>query len=773
MTRAPQDGTRAPRMPQAARASGTPSDAHASGSDLRGHAGSGSDHANHAAQLATDRPPLSNGAGFTPTATAVRGVAAANWRRAKRWLRRTFCIASLTAVVTTLGLAAYLLCFPIPPSELSAGGTPLIFRDRHGEVFATLPPAGAQRPTSGQPTTLSEVPAIALAAVITSEDATFWDHYGVSPTGIARALWLNARARRAAYGGSTLTQQVARLMLSPGRARGWRTKAREAIYALRLERSFDKRTILAQWFARAYFGNGAWGYHAAAHTYFGKPPHALTTGEATLLAILPRAPSHYDLRRNLAGAIARRNHVLMLMVKRGQLTASAAADAQAEIIELAAPPPQTPVSQLTEWLRNDLPLTVQQRGGIVETTLDMGLQRQLAAAAATHVAQFAAHGMQQAALVVLDTATGEVRAMIGAAAANGPGHALNLALRRRHPGSAVKPFIYALSIAAGAGPASIAWDVRDAQQEYINLHGSVEHGPTRYRNALASSYNFAAVDVLATVGMGPTMSLLRRAGVADLDGSASDYGLRLALGAGKTRLLDLAAGYGFLVNAGFVVRPHGIVRVRDVSPTTGATSDATRQASLASARVSWQPTTPPATQVLDEQSAWLTMDILADPEARRPGFGYETPFDLPFRVAAKTGTARGFADTWAVAVTREYTVAVWAGTIDGTPMQHTAGMSGAGPLARTALLHLAARGPLTLPPPPPGLVEVEVCAISGGAPGPHCPRVHDHARASTAAAHPEPCTWHVVGANGAPMLRYPTRAAAWLKRRSNSTPGTR
>jgi penicillin-binding protein 1C len=138
---------------------------------------------------------------------------------------------------------------------------------------------------------------------------------------------------------------------------------------------------------------------------------------------------------------------------------------------------------------------------------------------------------------------------------------LNLTTRRRHPGSALKPFIYATAIEHGASPSTIAWDTRDTSDDYFAPAGGVEHGPVRYREALASSYNFAAVSVLDEVGIARVMTALRTAGVAALTGTPRDYGLRLALGAAKVRLIDLAAGYGFTVKDGRVGAPRGVAWV--------------------------------------------------------------------------------------------------------------------------------------------------------------------------------------------------------------------
>jgi penicillin-binding protein 1C len=255
--------------------------------------------------------------------------------------------------------------------------------------------------------------------------------------------------------------------------------------------------------------------------------------------------------------------------------------------------------------------------------------------------------------------------------------------------------------------------------------------------------------VLEQVGVPRVMSVLRTAGVAELSGTPRDYGLRLALGSAKVRLLDLAAGYGFTVKAGTVGTPTGVIAVER------------------SRGERWLPPRTLDRRVFSPQTAWLVMDMLSDPEARRPGFGMELAFDLPFRIAAKTGTARGFADTWAVGATREVIAGAWAGSLDGKPTQGIVGMDAAAPLVRDTLLAYAAEhggGALTLPPRPTGadgVDDVEICAISGMAPGPHCPHAHDYVAHGRAPQ--QPCTWH----DDQGHLTYPDRAQRWLARRAH------
>jgi penicillin-binding protein 1C len=418
--------------------------------------------------------------------------------------------------------------------------------------------------------------------------------------------------------------------------------------------------------------------------------------------------------------------------------------ARATQLAIARHPARNEAPHFARWIADQLPADVRAAGGTVQTSLDLRLQRVLQTRVAEQVETLKRQNLDQAGLVVLDAQTTEVRAMVGSTGWDRPGGQINITTRRRHPGSALKPFVYATSIERGANPATVAWDVRDARASYFAPSGA-EHGPVRYREALASSYNFAAIDVIEEVGVPRVMSVLRRAGVAPLEGAPDDYGPRLALGAAKVRLLDLTAGYGFLVRHGLVGSPRGIVLV--------TAPDGAR----------WSPPHTPDRQVFTPQTSWLVMDMLSDPEARRPAFGMENPLDLPFRIAAKTGTARGFSDTWAVGATQEVIVGAWAGTFDGTPTHGLVAMDAAAPLVRDAMLAVTGTGgKLTLPSRPAAIEDIEVCAASGMKAGESCPRVHDHAARGHAPT--EPCTWH--DADG--RLTYPARAKGWLERRRAS-----
>ena len=663
------------------------------------------------------------------------------WRGALRWLRRAALAGAVFVLLAAGVLAVAVLGWDYPVHELSPDrGGPLVLLDRHGLELARVPAADG-RPGAADWVRLDQVPAVAVATFLVSEDDRFFEHGGVDPAGLGRAAWLDLKEGRLAYGGSTITMQLVRMLHSAGQERTLRRKLVEAVLAMRLERAASKQQILEQYLNRAYFGNGASGIEAAARTYFGRPAAALSAGEATFLAVLPRAPTAYDPVRRPGAALRRREHVLGLLIARGVLGAAEADRIRAQPIAPSVHRPARRAPHFVDWVLASLPPAVRARGGVVETTLDGRLQRRLEEIVAEHVAALASRNLDQAGVVVLDTRSGEVLAMVGSADHGGEDGQINITTWRRHPGSALKPFVYALAIERGDSPASIALDIHDVPSAYrVEQLTQPERGPVRYREALAGSYNLAAVHTLEKVGVERLLTVLRRAGLGPLAGRPDDYGLRLALGSAKVRLLDLASAYGFLARGGLVRPARG---VRAARSWTGAR---------------WRPAPARDSRLYSPETAWLVMDMLADPEARRPAFGQELPVDLPFPVAVKTGTARGFADTVAIGVTRELTVAAWAGTFDGTPTQGLVAMDAAAPLVRAGLLAGARGRALTLPPPPDRIESAAVCAASGLLPGPHCPHEkREHVAAGRGPEHT--CTWHRPGG-----LSYPPDIEPWARR---------
>ncbi len=303
--------------------------------------------------------------------------------------------------------------------------------------------------------------------------------------------------------------------------------------------------------------------------------------------------------------------------------------------------------------------------GAWRTSLDLPLQLELEAEVRHTVESLADRGASQAAAVVLDNDTGEILAWIGSPDfwADTAGQ-VDMVISPRQPGSALKPFLYALAFDRGYTPASILADIAHVYQTSTGPYAPRNydrrfHGPVRAREALASSYNLPAVALADGVGVGSLLHLLREAGFTSLGRSAEYYGLGLSLGNGDVTLLELANGYRALAQGG-VWRPY---RWRAAVPGEPA---------------------EPGRRFVSSRAAALTLDILGDPVARIPGFGLDTPLDFPFPVAAKTGTSRHFTDNWAVGATGRFTVAVWVGNFSGRPMDGVSGVSGAGPLLHRA-----------------------------------------------------------------------------------------
>jgi penicillin-binding protein 1C len=641
----------------------------------------------------------------------------------------------LFCLLAALSLGLW-LTRPLPPDLLRTPATGLVLLDRAGlPLRSTRATDGALR----RWVPLAEMDPDLLAAFLAVEDRRFHRHRGVDARALARAALADIRARRVVAGGSTITMQLARL-LRPS-ARTWRGKASQIVWALRLERSLSKQAILEQYLNRVPLGQGTVGVEAGAVLYFGSHATELSLGQAALLAGLARAPSSDNPLVAPRRARVRRAAALDRLVRDGFATPATAARARAEPLlarggagRFRAPHFTTLVARWQDRATGGLPGT-----GAVRTSLDLPLQVQLEAEVRHTVESLADRGARQAAAVVLDNDSGEILAWVGSPDfwADTAGQ-VDMVVSPRQPGSALKPFLYALAFDRGYTPASILPDIARVYQTSTGPYRPRNydrrfHGPVRAREALASSYNLPAVHLADRLGAGSFLHLLREAGFASLGRSAEYYGLGLALGNGDVTLLELANGYRALGSGG-IWRPW---RWRAAAP--GEAAD-------------------PGHRIAGERSAAMVLDILDDPIARIPGFGVETPLDFPFPVAAKTGTSRHFTDNWAVGVTGGFTVAVWVGNFSGRPMDGVSGVSGAGPLLHRAVLAAAARhAPGSLPAPETtGAVAASICRLSGLRATARCPSTVEWFAPGTAPA--AACDWH-----GEHETRLPAEFAGWAQ----------
>jgi penicillin-binding protein 1C len=669
--------------------------------------------------------------------------------RRARWALGVADSGVLAAAVLTLAWTVAVRWAPFPAGPLEPRrAASLTVLDRAGGVLRQQATAAGGR-ESWVP--LARLSPHLVAATIAAEDHRFFAHAGVDPLGVLRAAWLNLRARRVAYGGSTLTMQLVRLLEPARPRRGLGAKLREAVLAARLERRLDKQALLAEYLNRAYYGNGAYGAEAAAQLYLGKPAAQLSAGEAAFLAVLPRGPSLYNPYLHLPRALARRDHILARMEALGALGPAEADLARGTPLPLRRERPGFHAPHFVDQVISTLPAGAR-AGATVETTLDLPLQARLEVALREHLGTVGGYQVTQAGLVVLRNSDGAILALVGSrdyfeAARSGAANVLTL---RRRPGSTLKPFIYGLALEGGDSPATIALDVilpGEARETYTA--DVRQHGPARYREALAGSYNLAAVHTLEQVGVGALLSRLRAAGLDTLDAPDARYTPSLAIGDAEVRVLDLTAAFAAFGNGGQPLRP---LAVQSVVVAGGGALALPRPA--------------PLPRAFSPAVAYLIFDMLADPDARRPMFGSQAPMALPFPVALKTGTTRAYTDNLAFGTTREFTVGAWAGNFDGAPMQGLMAMYGAAPLVRAAFVALAARfGTPTAPDRPAGIVEADVCPHSGRAPGPACPtRKRELFLAGSAPAPDAPCPWHRVRC-GRLETRWPDEAQGWARAR--------
>ncbi len=634
--------------------------------------------------------------------------------------------------------------------------------DREGRLLRELPGEEGRR---GQPLRLAQMGDRLVTATRVSEDERFFDHDGVDPKAIARAMGQNVRHGRVVSGASTITQQLVKLLDTrgqPGHRTPW-VKLREAARAQNLDDVASKEEILEAYLNRLPYGHGLVGPQAAAEGYFGVSASQLSWSQAAYLAVLPRAPSYLDPYRHPERVVLRQQALLHALREAEEIDDAQLQRALAEPIEprpLARP---FLAPHLVQTLVGEGRLSA---GSTTTTTLDLPLQRDVEGLVRTHMARMVERGAGDAAVLVVDNATAEVLAYVGSADFHDPAIAGQMDMVRspRQPGSTLKPFVYALAFDAGHGPLELLADVPTRFREgpghvYAprNYHGEFT-GPVSAREALATSLNVPAVRLASELPSGQLLDTLHALGLHSLRDPAEHYGLALALGSGEVGLRELTEAYVALARGGEHV---SLRTVLDDAPSARA-------------------------QVLEPEIAAMVSEALSDPLARsRLLPAGHRPFDIGFRVALKTGTSSGYHDAWTVGYTHERTVAVWLGNADMSPMHEVTGAGGAGPLFADVMRRAMETVPTRAPLWDEGLLRpVEVCPLSGHRPGPACEHtvtrllapshvpdagceLHVHARAQASASRPFVCDPH--GQRSVAVL--PEPFTSWLDERPVGAPG--
>lgn len=551
---------------------------------------------------------------------------------------------------------------PIPASLAGQPPATPALVDVHGKFFSA-PGTGFAR--DARPMRLKEFGKWLPIATIAVEDRKFYAHKGVDLRSLAGAIFRNARNARIVSGASTITQQTVKL----ASGRGQRTlgaKWREGLGAIRLEREWNKEKILEAYLNRLDYGNRRIGPAAASFAYFGKPPAALTFAEAVYLAGLPQSPSRLNPWRNPDRALLRYRRNVERMDRQGLLPEGMTA------ASMLASPPEVGRHELPAAAPHFAREAVARAGEMCpRTTLDLDLQAAVERLTGAHRRTIAPLGATACAVVVVDNATGAVRALNSSAR---PEQAdIDGATAPRSAGSTLKPFLYAAAIDSRIfTAASLLPDtedaVRGAYADYDPQNYSRRSlGPVRLREALGNSLNVPAVVAAARLGARGIFDDLRRWGFGFRSGFDA-YGAGFVLGNAEITLLDLAGAYASLARGGEAWKATVFVG-ETVAPC----------------------------RVASPEACAIITDILCDNGARRISFGDSSPLNLGRRVAVKTGTSSGFRDGWCVGFTREHTVAVWAGNLDGSPMGAALAVRSAAPLWASVTRDLLDGGDHPLP----------------------------------------------------------------------------
>ncbi|NHZ37972.1 penicillin-binding protein 1C [Massilia rubra] len=574
------------------------------------------------------------------------------------------------AAALVLALAAPAHAVPTPEQVRAAyRASDAQLLDRHGVPIDSLRIDMAVR--RAQWVGLADISPAMRLALVRAEDRRFMQHDGVDVGALGKAAWDNLLRTRA-RGASTITMQLAALVDERLRAgaggRSWGQKWDQASAARELEAGWSKAQIMEAYLNLVPFRGELQGIGAASQGLFGKAPSGLNQAESAILASLLRAPSAAPR------VVAQRACALAREINPAAKCAGIEWDVAAALSRPAAAAAPTQAPHVAQRL---LKGSARQ----VRSTLDAGIQRDAVDTLHAHLAALRERNVTQGALVAIDNDSGEIVAYV----ANGGASEVDGVLALRQAGSTLKPFLYQLAMERGWITAASPQD--DSPLEIATAAGP--YVPQNYdrqfkgwvstRTSLASSLNVPAVRMLQLTGLERFHARLRALGMDSLSEPAAFYGYSLALGSGDVSLLELANAYRTLANGGL----RGSV---------------TLQPRAAQAK----------SRVLDAKTAFIVGDILSDRAARSLTFGLRNELATAFWSAVKTGTSKDMRDNWCVGYSEKYTVAVWVGNFDGSPMWDVSGVTGAAPVWRDVMERLHRALPSRAPAAPPGLVQQTV-----------------------------------------------------------------
>ena len=553
---------------------------------------------------------------------------------------------------------------------------------------------------------LTQISDFTEKALIASEDKNFYNHDGFSIGSMLGAVYGNFVAGGASYGGSTLTQQLAKNTLLTA-DKSYLRKFQELSIAIAIERTYSKDEILAMYLNSVYYGENSFGIADASQAYFGTTPDKLDLAQSAMLIGLLPAPSAYSpISGNIEYAKERQDTVLTRMVNNGFITEAEKEAAKA--VELAYQPAKSPnddskAPHFTEMVLNELykkygEEKVTRSGYQVTTTLDLNMQNQLQTAVTNNLRTIEANGGSNASGVAIDPKTGEVRALVGSIDWNQEQFGkVNMVTTPRQPGSSFKPLYYAQALADGKiTPATILQDKKtDFGGGFSPNNADLRfRGDVTVRNALNWSLNIPAVKVMQKVGVSESVETAERMGLTTVD-AKNDYGLSLALGTAEVPLLEMTNAYAAFANGG---QQYATTTIKNIQSKYNDKVFASKET---------------AKQVMSEQASFLISDILSDNGSRSSVFGsslnvVDAKTRAVKKAAVKTGTTDDSKDAWTIGYAPQLAVGVWVGNNDNTAMAN-GGAIMAGPIWRNSMGTMLA-GQQTSFPTVPGVVQRDVCS---------------------------------------------------------------
>jgi membrane peptidoglycan carboxypeptidase len=562
----------------------------------------------------------------------------------------------------------------------------------------------------------SDISPLLIEATVAAEDHSFWQNNGVDLQGTIRAAIANLQHQTVIEGGSTITQQLVKNQLFLTEPRTIQIKSEEAILAYGLTQQYPKWKIMEMYLNTVYYGDLNYGIEAAAHDYFNLQAKCtshkcepavshLDLAQATLLAGLPQSPSDYNPVINKSAALDRQKVVLQSMIDLGMITPAQASSAEAEMEKYTftshANDQGIQAPHFVRYIIDEVlvPLIGAQNlynGGYnIYTTLDLNLEKKVEQIAYDHLYKQVydpylnsygplniQHNVNNAAVVVMDPASGEILAMDGSANYNNQSPKVrgqfNAATALRQPGSSIKPIVYATAFEMGWYPAMIIPDHKTIYPSEPSGNPPAYYSPPNYdrtyhtgfpmtvRNAIANSFNIPAVDAIEYAGIPNVLNLANRLGLSEISSrSLGSLGPSMALGTTEVSLLHLTSAYATFANRGVRVPPTSILEITDNQGHPLYTYNAAH---------------PNGVRAMREDVAFLMSSILSDKRSRYHEFGPGNPLELDRPAAAKTGTTDSFRDNWTLGYTPHLTVGVWAGNSDNSIMNNIIGITGAGPI---------------------------------------------------------------------------------------------